>query len=507
MTVKELKLDREAGGFRLVLGVLIALVAGGMLLVRSQNLLGDPDSWWHIKVGSDIWHNRAFPTVETYSHTFAGQPWIAKEWLSQIIWSFAYSIGGWSALVLVTIANICLATHLAYQSTSRKLRPLLAAAVSVAAVFLSSPTFLARPHIFTIPLAVYWTDRMFRAAEERRVPSRWMLLLIVLWANLHGSFTLGFLIAGLAFMHLAENVRFEDKRLLVRWIVFLVLCPMAALVHPYTWQALWISLTMVGGNEAMRFIGEWQPFTAPGHKIHEAALLAAIAGLLWLRLRLSLAKIAFIVLGLHMFLEHLRFVYVFFLLVPVAIVSEIGIQHRALSLAVWAGEARDTLELTVARYREHALAAAAALVIISASVFMSAFPIAPPERISAAGALAYADTAGLKGNVLNHYDFGGPLIFRGRQTFIDGRAEQLFLGGFISDVARSMDPGGDGLFSEMLEKYKITWTLLPPDDPRNRLLDRLPQWHRSYEDKYAVIHVIDSGNRGLSSMVGSRDDP
>ena len=40
-----------------------------------------------------------------------------------------------------------------------------------------------------------WMVELFAARADDRVPRLWMLPLMVLWANLHGSFTLGLGIA------------------------------------------------------------------------------------------------------------------------------------------------------------------------------------------------------------------------------------------------------------------------------------------------------------------------
>lgn len=42
-------------------------------------LLADPDTHWHIAVGNWMLATGAVPTVDPFSFSFAGQPWIAKE--------------------------------------------------------------------------------------------------------------------------------------------------------------------------------------------------------------------------------------------------------------------------------------------------------------------------------------------------------------------------------------------------------------------------------------------
>ena len=73
--------------------VFLALAAG--LLYVSQVFLQDPDTHWHIAVGRWIWESHSVPWTDVFSHTFAGADWIAKEWLSQLIFYGAFAAAGW----------------------------------------------------------------------------------------------------------------------------------------------------------------------------------------------------------------------------------------------------------------------------------------------------------------------------------------------------------------------------------------------------------------------------
>src|SRR6188508_3447610 len=81
------------------------LVVGILLFAFLSNadglLLSDPDSHWHIAVGNWILAHASVPTSDPFSFTFAGQPWIAKEWLSQLLLAGAYTFGGWAGVVVL----------------------------------------------------------------------------------------------------------------------------------------------------------------------------------------------------------------------------------------------------------------------------------------------------------------------------------------------------------------------------------------------------------------------
>ena len=70
---------------RLIIGLIVALYWAISVFAVSEKMLGEPDLWWHIKTGEWIWQHHAVPTTDPFSSTFAGHPWIAKEWLSQVL--------------------------------------------------------------------------------------------------------------------------------------------------------------------------------------------------------------------------------------------------------------------------------------------------------------------------------------------------------------------------------------------------------------------------------------
>ena len=67
-------------------------------------LLADPDTLIHVAVGRSIAAHHAVPWTDTFSHTFAGAPWIAKEWLSQILFAGADALAGWAGVALLAAA-------------------------------------------------------------------------------------------------------------------------------------------------------------------------------------------------------------------------------------------------------------------------------------------------------------------------------------------------------------------------------------------------------------------
>lgn len=485
----ELSVMEQSRRIRLVLCLSITLIVTVQLCLYPSALLRDPDNWWQVKVGLDILASRVMPNFDTYSHTFTGQPWIAKEWLGQVLLATGYKTFGWSGVVFVTICAIALMMFFLGWFLSAALKPVVALVAAFVIALLVGSVYNARPLIFSLPIIVLWTALLFRAARDRQPPPYWLLGLIVLWANLHGTFTFGFVIAAFAGLDCLAGVRLSQPRLLAKWIAFGLLCPLVTMINPYGIKAILATFTVASGNEAVPFITEWSPFDAQTDRFSEAALLIVVAALLTTRLRIRWTYAAFFIFTLHLFLAYTRFQYLWLLLVPIVLAVDVAKQFPALSTRKWITETRDGLEQALANHFHRISGAIVVCWFAVAGIFLSFSTVTPCEETSASGALAFARTHGLSGNVLNAYNFGGTLIFHGIKTYIDGRTDQLFLDGFMNTSIKMGTPAGKSILQGELHEHAIKWALLTTDDSRIPFFRELSGWRKAYEDKFSIIYV------------------
>jgi hypothetical protein len=485
----ELSAMQQSRRIRLVICLLLVLIVTAQLCLSPAGLLLDPDNWWQVKVGLDIVANRAVPAVDTYSYTFAGQPWIAKEWLGQVLLAAGYTVFGWNGVVFVTISAVALMMFILTWYLSAALKPMVTIAAALAITFLAGSVYNARPLIFSLPIIVLWTAALFGAARDRQAPPFWLLTLIVLWANLHATFTFGFVIAAFAGLDFLSRVRLSQPKLLVKWIAFGLLCPLVAMINPYGVKAILATFTVASGNEAVPFITEWSPFNAQTDHFSEGALLIVVAALLLTGTRIRWTYAAFFIFTLHLFLAYSRFQYLWLLLIPIVLAAEIAQQFPALSAQKWMAEARDALEQTIVRYVRRISGAIVACWLAVAAIFLNFSAVTPSDTMSAAGALAFARAHNLSGNVLNSYNFGGTLIFHGIKTYVDGRTDQLFLDGFSNAAAEMGTPSGKPILRREIDERAIKWALLTADDSRIAFFNELAGWRKAYEDKFALIYV------------------
>ena len=183
-------------------GVYVFLISFACLfyLCNGALLLGHYDLGWHLAAGDLIRERGAIPLQDPWAFTLGDKRWLNLSWLWDVAASVIYQHAGFAGLVLFTVA--CGAVIVGYL-TSICLRAGASAIATCIAVFIACvlyPAFEAAPNMYlaaspnttTMLFAV-----MFTAECLRR--TRWFMLppAMVLWANLHGGFVIGFLIIGL----------------------------------------------------------------------------------------------------------------------------------------------------------------------------------------------------------------------------------------------------------------------------------------------------------------------
>jgi hypothetical protein len=467
---------------RASLPLCVAAAIYALLLLNGRALLNDPDTYWHIAVGRWIVEHRAFPHVDPFSATVAGAPWIAKEWLSQLLYVGAHALAGWPGVVVLAAAAAAAAFALLAYFLLQKLAPVPALTLVVAALVIVSPHLLARPHALALPLMVGWIGVLIDAVDRRRPPPLALLPVMTLWANLHGSFTLGLaLVAPLAF-EAWLNAGAARRATALEWLRFGVLALIAACVTPYGPEPILIAWRILDLGQILSIINEWQPQNFSRIGGFEVYLLLGLAFALYRGIVLPPLRIVLLIGLLHLGLSQVRHVDVLGLLAPLVL---------AQPLARQVGEAADDSSQQPSGLVHGALAAC--LVALTwALAGISGW--APHAQISPIGAVAVIKARNA-GPVLNSYNFGGYLIYAGVKPFIDGRTDQLYGEAFMVRYANAVTLQNVGDFVHLLDEYGVAATLLSPQTAAVGLLDRMDEWQRVYADDVAIVHVRRAGVR------------
>jgi hypothetical protein len=244
------------------------------------------DYWFYVRIGKEILQTGAIPTVDTFSYTYPGRPIFYQPWLSAVIFWLAHSTGG--ATLTFLLRGICIAsaygliwTLMRAAGTGTKLATLLLILLGLS----SSMNWSMRPQMFAYPLfaIILWVlwhwQPPTRPPPNPTIRSRheiknsivgfgggarpqsgqggggwrgWLLpLASLLWANLHGSFILGFVLMGSALFFGAG-----DRRKLALWLGISLL---ATFINPrgvFVWG--FVSEMLTSPSDQL-FATEWRP--------------------------------------------------------------------------------------------------------------------------------------------------------------------------------------------------------------------------------------------------------
>jgi hypothetical protein len=484
--IKKDRLPFPTDAAALLFGLLIFSVA---IFALRRGFLSDPDTYWHIATAKWMLAERALPSDEIFSHTAAGQPWVNIEWLAQIILFSIYDWFGWRGLVLLCGLVIALTFVLLYVLLARELRPTVALGAAALSFAFASSHFLARPHLLTFPVIVVWTAFLARASDENRRPSLWLLPLMVLWANLHGGFTLGLVLAaGFGLEATIAAPAAERRRVAIEWLSFWLGALVAACVTPYGYHSILLTLDFFRLGDLLHFMGDGRPMNPSIDIKQEAILLCLMAMALLFGVKIGLIRVLMIFWFLHLALQYVRGLTIFALVLPLMVAHPLHQQFSFLRPST------DPLPLFDVRRLQPVMttvAVIAALLVagLLATVYVITRPHeAPPDDIAPAAALDYAIKANVTGPVLNDFNFGGYLIFRGIPTFIDGRVLPFGKPFFLAYTDASKVGAGDKL-ERLADAHKVSWTLLRPASLAALHFDHSPAWRRLYVDDVAVVHV------------------
>lgn len=455
----------------MLVGLPAALLAMATVLFL-PSVLNDGDTYWHLAAGEWMLAHAQVLHSDVFSFTWLGRPWQAHEWLSEAAMALAFRAGGWSGLLALFAVALAGAFALLAWRASRHLSPIGLLAVLYLAFAVMAPSLLVRPHLLVLPVLALWTIELLRAREAGRRPGLWLAPLMVLWANLHGSFVFGFVVLAplaLEAVLAAPQARWKTLR---DWGAVGALCGAAVLLTPQGVEGVIHPLRIMSMGQ-LNAIVEWRPANFSELTPFELALLVTLFVCLHYGVRVPILRLVLLVFVLHMALQHQRHQIVLAVLAPLLLAEPLG---RAMGRAPAAGRRLMPYILGLG-------VLGGALVAVRLAV-----PVTRTDsQTSPVTALSHVPTSVTNRPVLNSYGFGGYLIFRGVRPFIDGRADMY--GDAFFARHQSLMLGRQPGLDKALADYRIAWTIVTPGEPLARAMDAKPGWRRLYADRYAVVHV------------------
>jgi hypothetical protein len=461
---------------------LIAGLALFALLLAMPGILADSDTLWQIHTGEWILRHHAIPHTDPFSYTAFGQPWSTQEWLAETLMGLADQAGGARGVMVVTAAAAGLTAALLLYHLRQFMALPPAVMVMLLGIANCAGSLLARPHVLAWPCLELWCAGLVLARARHGAPNWFLLPVMTLWINLHGSFMVGLLLP-LAFLaEAAIEAGANWRKPVTDWALFTAAAWAAALLNPDRLAGVLFPFRLLGMHN-LDWIGEWQPADFSAFRPLELTILLLMGVGLLGRLTVPPFRLAMLLGLVHLALRHWRHDQLLGLIGALLLAEAIGRLAPAP-----AQRAPVAVPFRVGLPTAAGLFAAIALCVR----FM-----VPLDHEPGANVLATLDKlpATLRARpVLNDYRFGADLIAHGDRPFIDSRAD-LYGDASLSRY-REITELKPGVLAAALRDFHIAWTIFPPDAPVLQSLDLEPGWHRLPSDPAAaepaaVVHVRD----------------
>ncbi len=501
--------------------MLFIFLASLTLFMLPNYLFGDGSTGWHIVTGMHILDTGSIPHRDILTASHADKPWVAYQWLTDVIMALLVKAGGLNLLAVacsLTVGFLFLALYDRIRRDGVSVFPSLILVVTGS--LLSAMHFLARPHLLNFWGVYLFTTKLedFHAGRiDFKKMLLWLLPTMLLWTNMHPAFALGIGIAGIYFLvslggcifaASAEDAAKNYHRLKPLLILLACLC-LITLVNPYGIELHQYIYAYLKTKSSV--VSQTDEFQSPAfhgdlHSICLEMLFAAIMiGLYRAARKISVPRLLTVMVFAHMALQAKRNMPLFAIVALPAIGQLLGhasifsnkqpatpnplqkVCLRVRKLFIDFEEQELLCKMHIVPIAFSSFLVVAALTggsVMGFSVLKSGFdPKNKPTQT-----LDYV----VKNNLdpahgFNYDNWGGYLRYKlNKRVFMDDRAdffpEPFYLE--YASVSRAL-PG----YEKVFEKYHLYWVIMPGNSLLGGELAKNPDWKMVAEDKASKVFV------------------
>jgi hypothetical protein len=496
----------------LIFIILLVTMSGGVLASR---LLGDASIGWHIRNGEQMLRTHTITRTDPFSVTMGGQTWYAWEWLYDLKIAGIHHWLGLNGVVFFTAIIVALTFALTLRLSLQRGADLPVAALLLAlSLGASMIHLLARPHVLSWLFTVIWFQ-ILDSSENRNGQRLWFLPpLMLLWANLHGGFVVGFALLGLCLLSAAiryfrcrdEEMHQRIARRLRELGMVTAASLLASLINPYGYELHLHVYRYLSSRWLMNHIDEFLSpnFHGVAQQCFVVILLITIVVSAVARNKPSLSRVLVMLFATYSGLYASRSLPVSSLLLTLIVaplwtqaLAEArdnpnlslrlrGLVSRWLSLTSRLGR----VELGLRGY-VWPIAAVVLGVMVCAQAgkptsrrWMAAHFDAGHFPVQASDVIVQR---GIHEPIFAPDSWGGYLIYRlypHNKVFVDDRHD-LYGEEFLREYLKAirLTPDWDGF----LKEKRVNWALLPSESALANMLEETAQWSLVYRDRTSVL--------------------
>ena len=469
--------------------ILFLIIFAAALAAGWRTLNNDGDLPRHLLMGQVIVETRSIPRQEMFTYVYEGRPYVAHEWLADVIFYLSYEALGLKGVVLLTALLLAFAFFILYSVLSAEFDERFLTLVFILwGVANTYPYWVARPLLFSIFFLAVWLVLTDRISRSRKV-NFWILPgLMVLWGNIHAEFVAGFLVL-LAYMagwfwdyfFNRENL---DPKVIKKLAGTFAISLIASLLNPFGWHTWETILSYMGNKYLMSTILETRPpdFSSPSFLVE---LLLIIVSILIISFKKSFIRSgqAFLLAGFTaLALTSARNMHLYGVVAPFVLAGP------ALEILAPLVQKNGVSAMSRIENQLKGVVWPVAAVLLSIIFLISGnlgrdYFIDP--KLFPVNAVQWLQENPQSGHMFNDFIWGGYIEWRlwpEQKGFIDSQSD---LTGEATKIYLNVITLGDG-WQTVLQRYDVQWAIIPVDSALSQELIK-DGWRVLYQDSTAII--------------------
>lgn len=452
-----------------LLAAALSVVAGACSLW----VVFEQDIYWQIRAGDELWRTHALPTVDSWSYSAVGQPWMNIQWLATLLLRGLYALGEEPALVcgraaLVTLLLSILAAALLRASAGARpaVRTGLIALALPASYTALWPRLQLRSDTLVMVVFAALIALWAKPLPERpgtgpdgawRRRAAWTLGAVLLAANLHAG-TAPFVVAAAVAVLLGSRPRWQTLVWAAAAIALFLCTPYGVRPLPLLWAHVrYYDHNILENSDQLPL--RWQYLSPRGNAWAGEAWLALMGftaaawGLATWRVRSSWRPRWASLFGLGCWALFTALSINRVRAIPYQLIFFLPLLGRSVAAAATDRQARALWPLGLGATGSLALGVGCVLGLHSLWGF------GVHERLYPVGSVAFVERTKPRGNVLHTFACGAYMVWHMRDypLYVDTR-ETMFWGLQQEVLGAYHSPQ---ITQTMIQKYGVNTVLMP----------------------------------------------
>ena len=237
------------GQLFMLLAIMLPAIASMLAPVFSGDIA------YQIRTGQLMFESGTLVTTDPFTFTEMGEPWLNQQWGASVVLGLGFEFIGWGGLLLMRAVLIGATFGLVFAACRGVgANSVVSSLVTLGAFVVAATNLALRSQ--TLGLLCFAAVVAILVYRRKHPLVLWLIpLVMIVWANTHGSFFIGWAAIGVAAL---EDI-LARSRLAVMTIVVGVVAVLATLLNPWG-LSMWTYVVDLSTNPLISaLVSEWQP--------------------------------------------------------------------------------------------------------------------------------------------------------------------------------------------------------------------------------------------------------